>query len=224
MVILGIALGFSAFCFFGAIIGEVILHKPEAGLFPGLVIGIWAGWPCFHAWLVERRAFLHPQPREYAIPVKHAFARIRDFLAEVTYNYGDKWRVVTADTQAGRIVANLSYTDEVVRVEMDARGQTHTRKERVHRFIALDVLLTDSGCGTTLVKLDFTAKADGTNLFACDSIISNCQQAISAQLGEVQPVVTPTAPAKLPAPPWWLLGLSAWALIVLCQDIIRGAS
>lgn len=224
MVLLGIALGFSAFCFFGALIGSTILHKGDAGLFPGLVIGIWAAWPCFHAWLWERRLFLHPQPREYELPAKVVFASIRDFLAEVSYNFGDKWRVVTADTQAGRITANLSYTDEVVHVEADARGQIHTRKQRMQRFIALDILVADTGRGTTVVKLDFTAKADGANLFACDSVIANCQKAISAQLGGFKLVGTAVAASKLPAPPWWLLGLSALALINLYLDITKGIS
>jgi len=224
MVILGIALGFSAFCFFGALIGETILHKGEAGLFPGLVIGIWVAWPCFHAWLMERRIFLHPHPREYEVPAKIAFANIRDFLAEVTYNFGDKWRVVTADTQSGRIVANLTFTDEVVRCEADAKGQVHTRKERVQRFITLDALVGDTGRGTTTVKLDFTSKADGSNLFACDSIISNCQKAISAQLGGFKLVDSPAPVSKLSAPPWWLLILSALALINLYSGIVKGVS
>jgi hypothetical protein len=224
MVLLGIALGFSAFCFFGAVIGEVILHKGEAGLFPGLVVGIWAAWPCFHAWLVERKHFLHPQPREYEIPAKFAFAKIRDFLAEISYNFGDKWRVVTADTQSGRITANLTFTDEVVRCEADAKGQIHTRKERVQRFITLDALVADTGRGTTSVKLDFTAKADGSNLFACDSIISNCQKSISAQLGGAKQADSPAPVSKLSAPPWWLLIISAVALITFYFDIVKGVS
>lgn len=224
MVLLGIALGFSAFCFFGSLIGEVILHNGGAGLFPGIVIGIWAAWPCFHGWVVERRLFLHPQPREYELPAKIAFARIRDFLAEVTYNYGDKWRVVTADTQAGRITANISYTDEVVQVEAGAKGQLHTRKERLQRFVVLEVLVTDTGSGTTVVKMDFNAKADGSNIFACDSVISNCQKAISAQLGTFKLVGTTAAATKLSAPPWWLLGLSALALINFYSNIMKGVS
>lgn len=224
MVLLGIALGFSAFCFFGAMIGGVILPKAEDGFFPGLVIGIWAAWPCFHAWLVERRLFLHPQQREYELPAKVAFAKIRDFLAEVSYNYGDKWRVVTADTQAGRITANLSYSDEVVQVNTDARGQVHTRKERVQRFIALEITVIDTDHATTIVKLDFTAKADGSNLFACDSIISDFQKTVSAQLGGFKLVGTTDAASKLSAPPWWLLGISALALINLYADIMKGIS
>ncbi len=224
MVILGMALGFSAFCFFGALIGQTILNKGEAGLFPGLVVGIWVAWPCFHAWLVERRHFLHPQPREYEIPAKVAFATIRDFLAEVTYNFGDKWRVVTADTQSGRIVANLTYTDEVVKCEADAKGQIHTRKERMQRFITLDAFVTDTGRGTTALKLAFTAKADGANMFACDSVIANCQKVISMRLGGFQPVTNAAQVSKLPAPPWWLLVLSTVALINLYLDIMKGVS
>ncbi|MBY0293984.1 hypothetical protein K2Q08_01470, partial [Patescibacteria group bacterium] len=164
------------------------------------------------------------QPREYEVPAKVVFARIRDFLAEVSYNYGDKWRVVTADTQTGRITANMSYTDEVVQVEAGAKGQLHTRKERLQRFITLEVLVTDTGGGTTIVQLDFTAKADGSNLYACDSVISNCQKAISAQFGAFKPVGTTVAATKLSAPPWWLLVLSALALINFYSNIMKGVS
>lgn len=221
MVLLGIALGFSAFCFFGALIGEVILKNPGEGIFPGLVIGLWAALPAIHSAILERTLFLHPQPREYELPAKVVFATIRDFLAEVSYNYGDKWRVVTADTQAGRIRANLSFTDEVVQVNADARGQINTRKERLHRFIDLAVTVTDTGRGTTSLKIDFDSKADGANLFACDSIISSCQKAISMRLGEGKSEGN-IQTTKLPAPPWWLLALSALSLIGFYSNIMKG--
>ena len=221
MVILGMALGFSTFLVAGAFIGEVILHRPDAGLFPGIVLGLWAAWPSIHSAMLERSLFLHPHPQEYEQPAKVVFASIRDFLAEVSYNFGDKWHVVTADTQSGRIAANLSFNDEVVQAQADARGQIHTRKERLHRFIALDVSVTDNGNGTTSVKLDFSPKADGANIFACDSIISGCQKAISTRLGGSKPVSNPTS-TKLPPPPWWLLALSALALIGLYTNITRG--
>lgn len=34
----------------------------------------------------ERAKFLHPQPHEYRVPAKVAFAKIRDILAEISYN------------------------------------------------------------------------------------------------------------------------------------------
>lgn len=122
----------------GAIISD-ITHDPGAGLLLGIVLGILTARPLFELALEQRSNFLHPAPREYNIPAKVAFAKIRDFLAEVSYNYGDKWHVVTADTQAGRITANLRFMDEYIHFEGDARGYIHTRKERLQRFLALDV-------------------------------------------------------------------------------------
>lgn len=221
MVLLAMALGFSAFLFSASFIGTVILRNPEGGIFPGLVLGLWAAWPAIHSAILERTLLLHPQAIEYDLPAKVVFATIRDFLAEVSYNYGDKWRVVTADTQAGRIRANLSFTDEVEQVHADARGHIHTRKERLLRFIDLNLSVSVTARGTTAVKLDFSSRADGANLFACDSIIASCQQALSTRLGEGKSDGT-VLDRKLPAPPWWLLAVSALALINLYSNILRG--
>lgn len=103
---------------------------------PGLVLGVLAVIPIFKAACEERANILHPQPREYRVRAKLAFAKIRDILAEISYYCGDKWPEVTADTQTDRITANLRFTDEFTRFEGDARGQIHTRTERLQRFLA----------------------------------------------------------------------------------------
>ena len=130
----------------------------------------------------ERSNFLHPAPREYNIPAKLAFAKIRDILAEVSYNYGDKWHVVTAYTQSGRITANLRFMDEYTHFEGDARGNIHTRKERMHRFLALDIQVHATERGTTTVQLDFSPKVEGVYYAACDSIVSMVSKEIESAL------------------------------------------
>ncbi len=217
---LGIALGVFVFLFTGAFINEGILHSKDVGLLPGLVLGVWAAWPLFHHAGVQRYNFLHPVPKEYKVPAPNAFGKVRDFLAEVSYNFGDKWHVVTADTHTGRIVANLRFTDEQVHFETDGRGHIHTRKERLQRFVALELYLKNSGCGTVIVQLDFCPKVEGVKFFACDSIVSAVSNAIESALGPGTPVGNP-ADTALPAPPWWLLGLSALALLVLCSDVMK---
>ena len=171
MAIVAIAAGMFVFLLSGAVINE-ITHNPEAGMLPGLVLGIMAAYPIFKLAGEQRSNFLHPAPREYNIPAKIAFAKIRDYLAEVSYNYGDKWHVVTADTQSGRITANLRFTDELTHFEGDARGNIHTRKERVQRFLALDIHVRQTERGTTIVQLDFSPRVEGVNYSACDSIVS----------------------------------------------------
>lgn len=182
MAILAIAAGIFVFLITGALTNE-LTHDPGAGILPGLVLGFLAAAPLFKLAAQERSNFLHPAPREYNIPAKLAFAKIRDYLAEVSYNYGDKWHVVTADTQSGRITANLRFTDELTHFEGDARGNIHTRKERVQRFLALNIHVQPTDRGTVVVQMDFAPTVQGVNFAACDSIVSSVLSNIDAALG-----------------------------------------
>ena len=172
MAIVAIAVGIFVFLLTGAMTSE-LTHDTGAGIVPGIILGIMATAPLFKLAAQERSNFLHPAPREYNIPAKIAFAKIRDILAETTYNYGDKWHVVTADTQSGRITANLRFTDEFTCIEGDARGNIRTHKERLQRFLALDIQIRATERGTTMIQFDFSPNVEGVNYAACDSIISN---------------------------------------------------
>ena len=165
----------------GALIGEAS-HDAGAGILPGLVFGILAAYPMFKSACEERAKFLHPEPREYKVPAKIAFAKIRDILAEVSYNYGDRWNVVTAYTQTGRITANLRFIDEFTRMEGDARGNIHTRKERLQRFLAVEIQVHPTERSTTLIQMDFAPTVEGVNYAACDSIISSLSANIESAL------------------------------------------
>lgn len=182
MALVAIIVGTFVFLLTGALIGDAS-HDAGAGIVPGLVLGVLAAIPIFKAACEERAKFLHPQAREYRVPAKIAFAKIRDILAEISYNYGDKWHVVTADTQTGRITANLRFTDEFTRFEGDARGQIHTRKERLQRFLCVEIQVRGTDRGTTLVQLDFKPTVEGANYAACDSIVSSLIAQIESALG-----------------------------------------
>jgi hypothetical protein len=216
---IAIGVGIFVFLFTGAFISNV-LQNHDAGFFPGLVLSIWAAWPFFHHARVHRVNFLHPVPKEYQVSAKVAFAKVRDFLADTSYKFGDKWHVVTADTQAGRIAASLRFTDEETHLEADARGHIHTRKERVQRFITLDIQVKDTGRGTVVLQLDFCPKVEGANLLACDSIVSTVSGAVESALGAGTQIGDP-ADTALPAPPWWLIGLSAVALLALLDNVMK---
>jgi hypothetical protein len=166
----------------GTLINHLI-QDPGAAFFAGAALGICAAYPIFKLACQQRANFLHPARREYNVPVKIAFAKIRDFLAEISYNYGDKWHVVTADTQTGRIIANLRFTDEHTNMEFDARGNVHARKERLQRFLILDIHLRATAYGTTIVQLDFSPKVEGMNYTACDSTVLSVLTAVSHMLG-----------------------------------------
>ena len=181
MALVAIIVGIFVFLLTGALIGDAT-HDAGAGIVPGLVLGALAAIPIFKAACEERAKFLHPLPREYRVPAKIAFAKIRDILAEISYNYGDKWHVVTADTQTGRITANLRFTDEFTRFEGDARGQIHARKERLQRFLAVDIQVQATERGTTSILLDFRPTVEGPNYAACDSIISSLSAQIESTL------------------------------------------
>lgn len=185
MAIIAIAIGIFVFLLTGAVTNE-LTHDPGAGILPGLILGFLAASPLFKLAAQERSNFLHPAAREYNIPAKLAFAKIRDYLAEVSYNYGDKWHVVTADTQSGRITANLRFMDEFTRMEGDARGNIHTRKERLHRFLSLDVYILATERGTTIVQLEFCPRVEGAIYGACDSIICNLSTALDGTLSAAQ--------------------------------------
>ncbi|OPZ80212.1 MAG: hypothetical protein BWY75_03856 [bacterium ADurb.Bin425] len=220
MIGVGIIVGVLVFLAVGAMVAELVVHQKEAGLFPGLVAGIWAAWPFIHQGGVQRYNFLHPVPRRYKQPLKHVFAKVRQILSEQTYNFGDKWHVSTADTMQHRITASLRYTEEETKIEGDARGQLHTRKERVQRLIEMDVQFKDEGADTTVVQFDFSPKIEGAAFGACDSIISGITSAAEAALGPGSDAGKP-ADKTLPAPPWWLLGLTLLSLMTLWGDVMK---
>lgn len=217
---LGIGLGVFVTLLMGAVVGQVVVHKNEAGLLPGLVVGLWAAWPFFHHGSVNRYNFLHPVPRRYNHPLKQTFAKIRQLISEKTYNFGDKWHVTTADTIQHRITATLRFIDEETRIEGDARGQVHTRKERLQRLLEMDIQLKDNEDDSTVVQFDFTPKIEGLAYHACDSVISSIVDAVETQLG-------PGADAgqvrekTLPAPPWWLLAVTAMGVFALAHDVMQ---
>lgn len=181
MAIVAIAVGIFVFLLTGAITSQ-LTHDPGAGIVPGSVLGIMAAVPLFKLAAQERSNFLHPAPREYNLPAKIAFAKIRDILAETTYNYGDKWHVVTADTQSGRITAHLRFTDEFNRIEGDARGNIRTHKERLQRFLTLDIQVRTSDRGGTIIQLNFSPTVEGVCYTACDSIVSSLMTTIDCAM------------------------------------------
>lgn len=215
----GIVLGLFVWGLVGALTGECVVHKADAGVFPGLIAGIWAAWPFFHQGRVQRYNFLHPVPRRYKLPLKQAFSKVRRIITEKTYNFGDKWHVPTADTTERRIKATLRFTEEETKMEADARGQIHTRKERVQRLLEMDVQMKEEPNDTTVIQFDFHPKVEGMAFYACDSIVSGIMNDVEATLGAGTDAGNPLD-TSLPAPPWWLLGVTAFGLLILWSDVM----
>ncbi len=69
------------------------------------------------------------------------------------------------------------------------------------------------------VQFDFLAKVDGLQYQACDSIIQGLLKEVEATLGAGSSAGSPLE-GRVPAPPWWLLGVTAFALLLLLGDVI----
>lgn len=219
MTAIGIGLGIFVWLVTGAIIGEVILHKKEAGIFIGFVSGVWAAWPFIHKGGIARYNFLHPVPKLYKASLKQAFSKVRQVLDEVTYNFGDKWHVSIADTQQHRIAASLRFTEEETKIEAGGSGHIHTRQQRVQRLIELDVQMKESG-DMTLIQFDFAPRVEGMAFYACDDIIEGIVNRVENELGPGSDAGQAMS-NKLPAPPWWLLGLTGLAVLSFAGEVMR---
>lgn len=219
MYLLAILAGLVAWGVVGAVTGQLVVHKNEAGMFPGLIAGIWAAWPLLHQGGVQRYNFLHPVPRRYKVPAKQAFKSIRTILAEKTYNMGDKWSVSTADTQTTRIHATLRFSDEKTEHSMDARGGVHSKTVHEKRHLEMDIQMKDEG-NSTVIQFDFVPRIEGSSFFACDSIVEGLLRDTEAALGAGEQAGNP-ASTRVPAPPWWLLGLTAFGLFLLLGDVMQ---
>lgn len=221
MAAVGIGLGIFVFLLVGAFTGECIT-KPDlgAGVLPGLIAGVWVAWPFFHHAGVSRYNFLHPVPKEYKQPLKQAFAQIRDIVADTSYNFGDKWHISTADPTQRRILASLRFTDEETHLEGSSLQNIHTRTERLQRLLEMEIQFKDTGNDTTIIQFDFHPRVEGVKWYACDHIVSGLISRVEGALG-AGVERGQAADTKLPAPPWWLIGLGALAVLSLGSSIMK---
>ncbi|MBX9947987.1 MAG: hypothetical protein K2Y39_02365 [Candidatus Obscuribacterales bacterium] len=218
---LGILLGFIVFVVISAFTGEYVTKsEPAAGCLPGFVAGLLVAWPFVKRGVVCRHSFLRPAPRRYKVPVKQAFALIRDVISESSYNFGDRWNVLTADVNSRRILASLRFSDEQSKVEGSLKN-LHVQKQRLQRFIEMEIQLKETADDTTIVELSFEPKAEGANWFACDEMIRDMVGKIGESLGAEMPVEEVATKTRLSPPPWWLLGIGGLAILSLFSSIVR---
>ncbi len=219
MVLIAVAAGVVAFNVVGSIVGLLATHNANAGFFPGLVAAVWAASPFIYKGKLQRYNLMHPVPKSYKIPLKHAFSKIRQFLDEKSYNFGDGWRVSTADTQARKIHATLKWTDEEVNYEPQYGGIVNSRTSRVQRIIVMDIQMKDLPNDCTAVQFDFFPRIEGAKFTAGDQLITELQNDVETMLGAGTKIGNEFI-AALPAPPYWLLGLTAFALFMLLRDVM----
>lgn len=80
-------------------------------------------------------------------------------------------------------MSHFDSRQEFTRLEGDGRGQIHTRKERLQRFLAVDKQVQATERGTTSILVDFRPTVEGANYVACDSSISSLTANIESALG-----------------------------------------
>ena len=214
----GIAVAIATFLVVGAVTGMCVLQTPSTGVLEGALTAICVSYPFFYHANVTRYNFLHPVPRRYKMSVKQAFGKIRKHLDEKAYNFGDKWNVPLADTLERRINATLRFTDEESHMEGSSVNSLHVKTERKQRFIVMDIQFKEEPNDTVVVQFDFRPEVEGANWAACDSVIKGMVSDCEAMLGPGADAGN-AAETKLPAPPWWVIGLAACNLVVLFGDI-----
>lgn len=218
MMFLGLVVGFLAFSLVGTLVYHAIPSNAGACWMPAVIGFVWGAWPFFHKANVKAQNLLHPASMRFSINMQSAFSKVRELLSVLSYKYGDKWNVVLADTNTGRIVAELRWSDEEMRMEIDGRGQSHSRNIRVQRYLKVEMQLKPIESTDTVLSMDFESRIEGFNKMACDEIINGLMQEITSSLGPGQ-VVGQSLSEKIPAPPWWLISLTALSLIMLFFDV-----
>lgn len=219
MLLVAVVAGAVAFNVVGSIVGLLATHNANAGLVPGIVAAIWAACPFIYKGKLQRYNLMHPVPKSYKVQLKQAFSKVRQILDEKTYNFGDGWKVTTADTQARRIHAILKWTDEETNLEPQYGGIVNTRVVRVQRIIVMDIQMKELPNDSTAVQFDFFPRIEGSKFTAGDQIISELQNDVELVLGTGTKIGNEFI-ASLPAPPYWLLGLTALALFGLLNDVM----
>ncbi|HEY9753550.1 MAG TPA: hypothetical protein V6C97_00160 [Oculatellaceae cyanobacterium] len=218
MYLLGIIVGSMAFGVTDAAVSNV-MHSWQAGVFPGLIAGAWTAWPFIHFEATRQEQYLHPAPKIYDCNVEDAFTAIHTYLSETAYNYGDKWRVITADPPTMRIVAEITFQDEEIHFDINQRGEMRERKEFAKRYIKFECQMK-SEAGRAVIQCDFNRRIEGFNFASCDKIIEQVFGSIATNIGIGQPLKQLPIRA-LGAPPMPLLIATGIGLLFLAGDALH---
>lgn len=217
-MIAGIVIALFMFFTLNSLIVDALTHNPDAGWFPAAVVAAWILWFTFRDHKVDRSRLLRPKAKVYSINCQEAFSRIYSILKETTYNYGDRWHIVTADVATNQIVADLRFTDEESSLHMGLGGQVHHGTTRAQRYLRCAIQLYAVDSGDTIIKFRFTPIVQGFNIWSCDSIIIDFQDSINLWLGPGTSEAE-DPPAKSSGPPFWLIGITVVMLVFLTGNI-----
>jgi hypothetical protein len=196
-------------------VDEGLLHNPACGLIPGIVLAIWAAWPFFHYEKTGRHGAMHPT-KEYRVSSERAFNVIYNILSEGTYNYGNRWSIISANWQKGRILAELQLVDERIKIDVSSKNglpYVRTKSLAAPPRIRIEAQVFDSADKTTIVKIDLYPEIS-THEYS--SVIHSVTSAIEAQLGAASKVIS----TSFPIPPLWLLAITFAMLVYLLESVV----
>jgi len=167
----------------------------------------------------ERQNILNPQPTVYDKPLEDVFKAIRDTLAEQTVNWGDGWKVPTADTLTNKIVAHMRFDHEV---------KLSKGVQRLRRLLVLKVQLHSVDDGKTQVEFHWMPKkieylvVTGFDPKACDEVITDFMRELDTRIGAgVVAVGNKTPSFGIKAPDTQTLVITAIFLVLMGNNIVK---
>jgi len=182
------------------------------------VAALWAAWPFFNLGKPRAKNLKHPVPKTYNGRASDLFEDLHQLLRESAYRFGDRWSIVSADTQTNRIVATLQFTEEEQQVRLHG-FEWHYYPKNMRRLLKLEAHFIDKPDGQAIVEIDFETRIEGFDWHACDHFMEEVLESFENRVGAPLNYVPPQELVAFPAPPWWLLGITVTGILVFACDM-----
>lgn len=183
--------------FFCAGISKELLGAENAANILGLIPAVWTFWFTLDRLHESEYKFLHPAVSKYNLSKKEVLKRLHDYFGEKTINYGSSWRQRTLNSDDGKLIYDLPWTEDHFTFDFDGRG-LRERRQKVSLWVGLHIYVQTLDTGSTAVQLDFSYRAEKLPQ-ACQSMIVTTTREIESWLGPSLPV--PDVVKRMPLSP-----------------------